>query len=152
MAATLLSPALGTYAYRIRMERVSEPSPRVGGPADIRDLCRSLLEDEAQEVFIAILLNTQHRVIGYTEVSRGTVDASLVHPREVFRVAILQNAAALVVAHNHPSGIPTPSREDIAVTKSLWQAGRILGIRVLDSVIVGHGGAYESLADIMEDP
>lgn len=148
-----MTPALGTYAYRIRMERVQEPAPRVGGPTDACAVARALLEEEAQEVFVAILLNAQRHVIGYTEVSRGTLDASLVHPREVFRVAILQNASSIIVAHNHPSGIPAPSREDIQVTKCLAKAGKILGIPLLDSLIIGHGGAFESLSIyIEEDP
>jgi DNA repair protein RadC len=78
-------------------------------------------------------------VIGYYEVSRGTLDSTLVHPREVFKAAILANAAAIILTHNHPSGDPTPSPDDLALTQRLVQAGQIIGIDVLDHVIVGDG-------------
>jgi len=142
-----MKPILGTYAYRVRMERVAEPAPKLRGPEDAHAVARRVLEDEAQEVFLAIILNSQRQVVGYTEVSRGILDTALIHPRECFRVAILQNASAIIIAHNHPSGDPEPSREDIAVTKRLAKAGDVLGIRVLDHIIIGHGGAFESLSD-----
>ena len=86
-----------------------------------------------------LCVTTKHRVIAYYEVSRGTLDATLVHPREVFKAAILANAAAIVVAHNHPSGDPTPSIDDLALTARLKQAGEVLGIPVLDHIILADG-------------
>ena len=80
-------------------------------------------------------------------VAIGSLTAALVHPREVFKPAILSNAAAVVLAHCHPSGDPTPSAEDLALTKRLCEAGDLLGIRVLDHLVLGHEGAYRSLAD-----
>ncbi len=105
------------------------------------------LSSQPQEVFLAALLSTQHRPIGVVEVSRGLLDASLVHPREVFRAAIIANAAALILIHQHPSGLPVPSPEDRAVSRWLCEAAETVGIGVLDSVIVGHGADYYSFAD-----
>ena len=93
-----------------------------------------------------ILLNTQNEVLRHHQVTRGTLDASLVHPREVFRTAITEAAASIILVHNHPSGDPTPSAEDRAVTRQLRGAGSIIGIEVLDHVIIGDK-RYISLAE-----
>lgn len=89
------------------------------------------------EEFLVITLDTQYRPIRIVRVTRGLLNASLVHPREVFRPAIADCSAAIIVAHNHPSGDPTPSREDIETTRRLKQAGEVLGIPVLDHIVVG---------------
>jgi DNA repair protein RadC len=99
-----------------------------------------------QEHFAVVLLDGRHRVLGDEVVSQGTLTASLVHPREVFRPALRASAAALILVHNHPSGDPTPSAEDRAVTERLARAGEILGIRVLDHVVVAERG-YVSLRE-----
>jgi DNA repair protein RadC len=78
-------------------------------------------------------------VIAYHEVSRGTLDATLVHPREVFKAALLSNAASIILTHNHPSGDPTPSPDDHQLTRRLVDAGRLIGVEVLDHIIVGDG-------------
>lgn len=96
-----------------------------------------LVGHEPQEVFVSLMLDAKHRLRGFTEVSRGTLTASLVHPREVFAPAIRELAAAVIVLHNHPSGDPEPSAEDLAVTKRLKDAGELLGIPLLDHVIIG---------------
>jgi DNA repair protein RadC len=85
-----------------------------------------------------VLLNTRRRLIRVEHISQGTLDTILVHPREVFKPAITANAAAMVLAHNHPSGDPTPSEADIKVTRDLIRAGQLLKIEVLDHVIIGH--------------
>lgn len=90
----------------------------------------------SEEHFIAFHLDAKYQVIGYHEVSKGTLNASLVHPREVFKAALLSNAYAIIVAHNHPSGSVAPSREDIEVTKQLIAAGKIMGVLVADHCIV----------------
>jgi DNA repair protein RadC len=90
------------------------------------------------ECFVVLLLNTRRRIKGHHLVSIGTLDTILVHPREVFRVAIVAAAAAIVVMHNHPSGEPDPSEADIRVTRDLMRAGQLLKIELLDHVIVGH--------------
>ncbi len=92
-----------------------------------------------QERFVAAYLDTKHRVQCVVVVTIGTLDASLVHPREVFKPAILEGSAAVVLSHNHPSGNPEPSQEDIQVTDTLTTAGKLLGINVLDHIIYGDG-------------
>jgi DNA repair protein RadC len=86
-----------------------------------------------------LCLSTKCRVIGYHELSRGILDSTLVHPREVFKAALLANAATLVLAHNHPSGDPTPSFDDVQLTCRLVQAGQIVGVEVADHIVVGDG-------------
>lgn len=110
---------------------------RIRGPSDVHDRCAPTMRDLLYEEFRVLLLNAQHAVLREHPVTRGTLDASLVHPREVFRAAIAESAAAVILVHNHPSGDPTPSAEDREVTRQLVEAGRILGIPVLDHVVVG---------------
>lgn len=100
-----------------------------------------------KEQFIVILLDSKNRVIGTELVSEGTLTDSLVHPREVFRPAILQHAASIVVAHNHPSGDPYPSEEDCDLTQTLTEAGKTLSIPVLDHLIIGDGTYYSFQED-----
>lgn len=111
------------------------------------EMVREDMEALEVESFQIIALDSQHGPIGRHEVSRGILNASLVHPREVFRVAIALNAAALILVHNHPSGDPTPSPDDRAVTQQLVAAGRLLDIPVIDHIIVGHRGRYTSFGD-----
>ncbi len=84
-----------------------------------------------------VCVTTKYRVIAYYEVSRGTLDSTLVHPREVFKVALLANAAAIILTHNHPSGDPSPSEADVKVTRDLIRAGQLLRIEVIDHIILG---------------
>ena len=111
----------------------------INSPADIRDLLTKHMEMhlEAEEVLMMITVDTKHRVTGIFEVSRGSLSSSLVHPREVFKRALLMNAAAIFIAHNHPSGDITPSKDDITTTKKLREAGDILGVSLLDHLIIG---------------
>jgi len=97
-------------------------------------------------VFYVLTLNTQLRVVSCQEVTRGILNSSLVHPREVFRLAIAEGAAGIVVVHNHPSGDPTPSADDKAVTRQLVEAGKVLDIPVYDHVVIGDG-RYVSFAE-----
>jgi DNA repair protein RadC len=112
---------------------------RIRGPRDVYELSAPGMRDLSQEEFRVLLLNTQHAVVREIPVTRGTLDASIVHPREVFRAAIAESAAAMILVHNHPSGDPTPSPEDRQVTRQLAEAGRVVGIPVLDHVVVGDG-------------
>ncbi len=123
-----------------------ELNGRIRGPRDVFQRMGPILRDLRQEEFHALLLNTQHRIIRDVLVTRGILDASLIHPREVFRTAIVESAAGVILVHNHPSGDPTASREDRAVTLQLSSAGRAIGIPVLDHVIVGEG-RYVSLGE-----
>jgi DNA repair protein RadC len=118
----------------------------VRGPADVFARMGPRLRDAAQEEFHALLLNSRHRVLREVLVTRGILDSALIHPREVFRPAVGEGAAGVILVHNHPSGDPTPSAEDRAVTRQLAEAGRAVGIPVLDHVVIGRG-AYASLAD-----
>ena len=120
---------------------------RVRGSEDVADFMRPLAANLDREHFWVLLLNGKNTVIGLNLVSVGCLTAALVHPREVFKPAILGNAAALILVHSHPSGDPAPSAEDIALTQRLSSAGELLGIRVVDHVVVGDEGAYCSLAD-----
>lgn len=95
------------------------------------------MQDRPQEVFAMATLDIKNQVTGVFEVSIGSVSSSIVHPRDVFQRAILQNAAAIIICHNHPSGVNTPSKEDIEITHRLLEAGKILGIDVLDHIIIG---------------
>lgn len=104
-----------------------------------------------RELFYCLLLDTRNRYLREERVSEGSLTASLVHPREAFRAAVREAASAVIFAHNHPSGDPTPSREDTELTRRLWEAGKVLGIRVLDHVIVGATRHY-SFADDGEFP
>ena len=104
------------------------------------------MENQPNEVFAILCLNTKKKVAGAHIISQGSLSSAIVHPREVFKAAILNNAASIVLAHNHPSGDPEPSREDIETTHRLVNAGNILGINVLDHIIVGDG-KYISLRE-----
>jgi DNA repair protein RadC len=112
---------------------------RIGGPRDVYERCAPTMRDLAHEEFRVLLLNTQHAITREATVTRGVLDGSVVHPREVFKAAIAESAAAVLLVHNHPSGDPSPSAEDRAVTRQLAGAGQIVGIPVLDHVIIGDG-------------
>jgi DNA repair protein RadC len=129
------------------------PGAALRGPEDVYRHYHPNLRHARQERFFAVLLDGRHRVLGHEVVSQGTLTASLVHPREVFRPALRACAAALVLVHNHPSGDPTPSAEDRDVTSRLARAGEILGVRVIDHVVVAERG-YCSLREegLLEDP
>ena len=120
-------------------EEVRGERDRIASPRDVYERMRLVMRDLPQEEFHVLLLNTQNQVLRDVVVTRGTLDASLVHPREVFRPALAESAASLILVHNHPSGEPTPSPEDRAVTVQLAEAGELLGIPVLDHVVVGEG-------------
>ncbi len=100
-----------------------------------------------REHFVVVPLDQKNRPIGINTVSVGSVSATIVHPREVFKVAFLLNATAIILAHNHPSGDPMPSGEDFAITTRLVEAGAILGVRILDHLVLGDDGAYYSFLD-----
>jgi DNA repair protein RadC len=114
--------------------------PEIRGPDDVARLVGHKLRKETREHFLVLLLNARHEVMGQETVSVGSLNASIVHPREVFRPAVLASAAATVLVHNHPSGDPEPSEEDRSITKRLVEAGELLGISVLDHVIVASRG------------
>ena len=117
-------------------------------PAEVVEFLRRVVRDDAREHFVAVYLDGRHRPIAHQVVSIGTASASLVHPREVFQPAILVGACAVIVAHNHPSGDPTPSREDREITQRLAQAGALLGVSLLDSVVFTRKGGFVALREL----
>lgn len=121
----------------------------IHNPEDAAAVFNSVLslQDEAQEVVCALYLSTSNNILGVQEITRGTIDGSLVSPREIFKGAILHNAASLIICHNHPSGNTEPSRQDIAVTERISKAGKILDIHLIDHIIIGADGNYRSLKE-----
>ncbi len=122
------------------------PGSRLTSSAEVFHHYHERLRDRKKEVFLALLLDGKNRVIREVQVSEGSLTASIVHPREVFGPVVRESAAAVLFVHNHPSGDPTPSREDLEITTRLRDAGELMGVRVLDHIIIGSGG-YISLAD-----
>lgn len=121
--------------------RISAPkksAARLESPAQVADLMRETLRGKEQEEFHALLLNTKHALIRDETITIGLLDRSHVHAREVFRGAIRQNCARIVLVHNHPSGDPTPSHGDIASTNKLIEAGKVIGIEIMDHVVIGY--------------
>ena len=125
------------YQHAGDAEGLGAQPPLVRDAADIGPTMLALLGAEVSEVFLVVCLSTIGAPIGYHVVSRGTLDGAPVHPREVFKVALLANASRVILAHNHPSGDPTPSQADIAITRRLRCAGDLLGIPVVDHLVIG---------------
>lgn len=120
--------------------------PAIRGPADAAALVVEDLRFSETERFVVLLLNTRHEVLDKVELAHGGLASSPIHPREVFKVAVRESAAALILVHNHPSGDPTPSRADLAMTTRLCRAAGVMGIPILDHLIVGDG-RYVSLRE-----
>lgn len=118
---------------------------KISSSSDAIDFCKHhfsrLIADCLQEQFHIVTLNTKNQILDTHHITTGTLDASLVHPREVFRAALRDAASSIILVHNHPSGDPTPSREDIAVTDRLSDVGTTIGIDVLDHIVMGRDGA-----------
>jgi len=131
---------------RLVEERL-RPGDAFLNPRQIFEHFHTRLRDLKKEVFCVVLLDARHRIMGEERISEGSLTSSIVHPREVFVPAVRESAGAIVFVHNHPSGEPTPSEDDIAVTRRLEHAAELLGIRVLDHVIVGDG-EYASFKEL----
>ncbi|PYM91591.1 MAG: JAB domain-containing protein [Candidatus Rokuibacteriota bacterium] len=131
-----------------RRLRARTPGARLvlSGPAEVYAAFGPLMEDLPREVFRVALLDAQNGLLRDRVISQGTLSASLVHPREVFKPAILESAASVILLHNHPSGDPTPSREDIRLTRQLVECARLLDLRIHDHLVIGHG-RFVSLAE-----
>lgn len=142
MSARIWKPS-GSYPIEIMVTSLREtPSRTLDTPESVRDYLQNVVATAAdwrcdQENFVVLCMNVRRRVICHTVVCRGTADSVQVHPREVFRSAIVANSAAIILAHNHPSGDPLPSEADIRCTRDLVAAGKVLKIEVLDHVILG---------------
>ena len=125
--------------YGVRLVREPQlpfPKPQISAPDDVRGLLQRQLAFQDREIFCAVILDARNQVLGVNTVSIGSISASIVHPRETFRPAILMGASSIILAHCHPSGDPSPSQDDIELTRRLHQAGEILGIQVLDHLII----------------
>jgi len=142
-AATL--SAAFQLVRRIESQK-SKDRPYFKRARDVADYYLPLMKDLRKEVFKILLLSRANRLIKEVTVSEGTLDASIVHPREVFREALLESAAGVILLHNHPSGNPAQSEDDIRITKQLVEAGKVMGIKVYDHIIVGEKD-HRSLAD-----
>ena len=143
------APTYRLPVYKIQMVRertVSADAKRISRPQDAAPFFAQYFEFADREHLAILMLDAKNRVIGVHTVSVGTLDTALICPREVFKAALLGNAAGIIVAHNHPSGDPEPSPEDLAVTRQLLHAGDLLGVRVLDHLVIGDGGAFVSIA------
>jgi DNA repair protein RadC len=135
-------------SFRLVREPEAPRRPRLSDPATVAAFARQLLPDDSREHFGALMLNAQNALVAYHEVSVGTLNASLVHPREVFGPVLrVMGVAAIILIHNHPSGDVAPSREDLRITQQLVEAGRILDIAVHDHVIIGHGPDHDGVTE-----
>lgn len=142
MNSRLLKKHLKYIVPQMRLALIKEPGGKplpIGCPDDLERFVEPL-KHYSEEHFVAFHLDARNSVIGYHIVSHGTVSSSLVHPREVFKAALLANSHALIVAHNHPAGSLTPSNEDLEVTETLIKAGDLLGVKVIDHIIVSSNG------------
>ncbi len=142
-AARLAATFELTRRLRARTPGVRTP---LGSPAEVYAAFGPLMEDLKREVFRIALLDAQNGLVRDIVISEGTLSASLVHPREVFKPAILESAASVILLHNHPSGDPTPSREDIRLTRQLVECARLLDLNIHDHVVIGRG-RFISLAE-----
>lgn len=131
----------------VREGRVACYNQQIRSAVDASILLHTYLDGVDREHFVVLLLNQKNRVIGIHTVSIGSLTASIVHCRETFKAAILASAASIICGHNHPSGDPQPSREDRALTTRLVEAGKLLGIAILDHIVIGDDDKYFSFAD-----
>lgn len=134
-------PVYHVELVRDRLIKV-EPRPSIHNPDNVVSILQDELLKSDREKLICIMLNAKNAIIGMDVVSVGSLTSSIAHPREIFKSAILKNAASIILSHCHPSGDPTPSREDIIMTERVAKAGEILGIKLLDHIIIGEFGNY----------
>ena len=133
-------------AYRLpryRVTLVREGSSRnenniIRTPEDVVSILSAEYEDAVVETALMLALDTKNKVIGIFTISTGSLNSSIIHPRDIFQRSVLCNAAAIILSHNHPSGDPSPSPEDVAMTRAAREAGRILDVEVLDHIVIGH--------------
>ncbi len=143
-AATLA--AAFEIARRILSQQKTLSNKKITSPQDIAEEFIPILRDEIKEQFIVVCLSTSNKIIRKEIISVGNLNSSIVHPREVFKVAVENNAASIILIHNHPSGNPEPSNEDISITKKLVEAGKMMEIPVFDHIIIA-GNNYTSFVD-----
>ena len=132
---------------KIKERSILYPERRLSSPSGAAALFREFLETCDREKFIVAYLTTKNEPIAIETISIGTLSASLVHPREVFKGAVLSNASSIALAHNHPSGHTNPSQEDVDLTNRLVEAGKIMGISIIDHIIIGSSDNYYSFKE-----
>lgn len=132
----IIKPVFETLKVSEEITRYISPLKRFTSPDQIFETFY-FLNHETKEYFISLILDGKNRIVATEIVSVGSLNQSIVHPREVFKTALLSSAAAIVLIHNHPTGDPTPSREDLEITRRLREAGDLLGVKVLDHIIIG---------------
>jgi len=120
---------------------------QISSPKDCANIFKKFIGDYDREALVVLTLDTKNKINSITVASLGSVNSSIVHPREIFKTAILSNASSIIISHNHPSGNCSPSKEDISITSRLKECGRILGIELLDHIIVGEDNNYISLKE-----
>lgn len=127
-----------TLASRFQARKL-ERLDRFTSPRQVFDYFHFEFRDSRKEYFLVLLLDGKNRIIRRVQISEGSLNQSIVHPREVFNPAVKESAAAIILVHNHPTGDPAPSQEDVAITRRLREAGELMGIKVLDHIIIGDG-------------
>lgn len=142
-ASIILSAIELAKRFNLR-ESIGEFS--IESPRSVANIFVNTLNDDMKEHFYVLLLNTKNKIISWDEISKGDLNSSIVHPREVFKYALKNSANSIICLHNHPSGDTTPSKEDIEITKRLVEVGNLVGIRLLDHIIIG-GNSYVSLRE-----
>lgn len=130
--------ALSELFKRFRTLKAIKNDIKITSPKELADLLMGEMNDLTQEVLKVILLNTKNVIIGTKDVFKGSLNASVVHPREIFKQAINKNSASIIICHNHPSGDPTPSKEDVNITLRIKECGNIIGIQLIDHIIIGN--------------
>ena len=143
-AATLL--ATFEISRRILSQTKWYSQKKITSPADVAEIFIPLLRDEVKEQFIVVCLNSANKIIRYEKISIGNLNSSIVHPREIFKTAIENNSASIILIHNHPSENPEPSNEDISITKKLSEAAKIMDIPIFDNIIIA-GNSYTSFVE-----
>ena len=143
-AATLL--AAFEISRRILSQTKWHSQKKITSPAEVAEIFIPLLRDELKEQFIVVCLNSANKIIRFEKISIGNLNSSVVHPREIFKVAIENNSASIILIHNHPSENPDPSNEDISITKKMVEAGKIMDIPIFDHIIIA-GNSYTSFVE-----
>ena len=143
---SLLGELAVRYEVETQPERPKGDLPAINCPEDVGRLLRPEMASLAQEQLRVLLLNTRNEVVGQRVIYQGNVNSAIVRPAEVLRPAVVESVPSIIVSHNHPSGDPTPSPEDVAITKDLAAAGKLLGVELLDHVVIG-GDRFVSLKE-----
>jgi DNA repair protein RadC len=131
----------------VKEKKLEYVNTQISSPKDCFNIFKKFIGDYDREALVVLTLDIKNKINSITVASLGSVNSSIVHPREVFKTAILSNASSIIIGHNHPSGDPSPSKEDINITERLKECGKIMGIELLDHVIIGEYDKYFSFKE-----